>query len=217
MPAEPAFRDRMDAALQLAGRAAHLAATRPLVLALTEGGVVVAVTLARALRAPVDIVVLDHGASTRRRMEAEARMRGRAGASVLMDVASGGMRADQRWAGAEMSDLIERLSHHDDLPPVDARAVVLADDGLSPDTDIHATLRALRLAGAATVVLATPFLTRSSADLHESELDELLALQVVEEFGAATDFYQEPGPPSTDQARALLLAWRQERRGASVT
>lgn len=204
----PPLRDRREAGVLLARQLAGAAARHPLVLAPPDGGVLVALEIARALDAPLHLAELDSAAGTRHRLEAEARMRASGGGGSIFDAAGGaGHRTTSRLSG-ELAELTERMGHHDQLPEVDGRAVVLVDDGLRADTQVHATLRALRLGGAAWIALATPFLTRASADLHESELDQLASLWIVEEYGAATDFYADPTPPDAAVVRALLQAWR---------
>src|SRR5436305_9777655 len=52
------FRDRADAGRRLASRLAHLRAEHPIVVALPRGGVPVAYEVARALDAPLDVVLV---------------------------------------------------------------------------------------------------------------------------------------------------------------
>src|SRR4051794_41856087 len=52
------FQDRRDAGRALAGAVAHLRAEAPVVLGLPRGGVVVAAEVARALQAPLDVVIV---------------------------------------------------------------------------------------------------------------------------------------------------------------
>ena len=213
----PEFRDRDEAGRRLAPQLQHVAADEPIILAIPEGGVPVALAIARVLGAPVDTIVLDSGASTRHRLEAQARMRSRSSADSLFDASGGAHRVAQSHVGEDIADITERMSRHDELPAVDGRAVILVDDGLSADTTVHDALRTIRYAGARRVVLATPFLTRSSADLHDSEVDVLIAVQVVDEYGAATDFYEDATPPDAVAVRALLEAWRRDLRSVAVT
>ena len=206
-PAAP-FPDRERAGAQMAARLGDLGPARPLVLAVPDGGVAVALPIARALEAPLALVMVDSGTPTRIRLEAEARMRARGAADLLFDASGGAGRAELHRVEDGLAELTERLGHHDELPPVDGRTVILVDDGLSPDPIVHGALRAIRFAGARSLTLATPFLTRASADLHDSELDRLVALRVVDSYGAATDFYHDPTPPDLEQIRATLEAWR---------
>ena len=204
----PPLRDRREAGALLAQRLIDLAARAPLVLATPDGGVPVAMEIASALAAPLELILLDSGGGTRHRLEAEARMRTSGSGSSIFDASGGGGHAAMSRLSGELAELTERLGHHDQLPAVDGRAVILVDDGLSPDTEVHAALRALRMAGASWVALATPFLTRTTADMHDSEVDLLVSLWTVDSYGAATDFYADPTPPGSEAVREMLQAWR---------
>ena len=52
------FRDRRDAGQQLAAQLGHLRAEHPIVVGLPRGGVPVAFEVARALDAPLDVIVV---------------------------------------------------------------------------------------------------------------------------------------------------------------
>src|SRR5438309_10750062 len=55
---EPLFRDRRDAGRQLATALAHYRQDRPIVLALPRGGVPVGFEVAKALSAPLDVLLV---------------------------------------------------------------------------------------------------------------------------------------------------------------
>jgi len=133
--------------------------------------------------------------------------------------ASGTAAAAQSISNGHMLAMEERSPRRRDPPDVTNRAVVLIDDSLHPDTAVRAALRAVRWAGAPHVVLATPLLIQSSADLHNAQLDELVALEIPAEYGAASEFYEESETPDLADVQASLRRLRvhaESSRTASV-
>jgi len=211
------YKDRVEAGARLAPRLGHLVMHDPLVLAIPDGGVPIAVAIGRELQAPVDVIVIDTGGGTRMRMDAEARMRSVGRAESMIGQGQSEAWHDIDRAQDELSQATDRLGHHDEMPQVQGRTVIVVDDGLSADTIVHAALRAVRMNGAQRIVLATPFLSRPSADLHESELNQLVALDIPEEYSSASDFYELAAPPDVLEARQMLTDWRTEQQALAPT
>lgn len=69
------FADRRDAGRQLARRLARFRAADPVIVALPRGGVPVAAEVARALGAPLDIIVPGRSAARGNRSSASVRLR----------------------------------------------------------------------------------------------------------------------------------------------
>lgn len=204
MTRTPTLHDRRDAGVKLAERMHHLADKDPVLLGISGGGVTVGAVVAEVLGLSLDILSVDLGDSTRHRIAATSRMRDNMRETGFLNAAGNTSAALDALNEATLIDLGERHVSRTELPDVLGRTVVLVDDGLHPDTMVHAALRALKSAGASTIVLATPFLSESSAALHESELDELIALEIPLEYGAATEFYDDPTPPTLAEVKAIL-------------
>ncbi len=200
----PYFQDRADAGDQIL---AHIRSRRrqpDLVLGISGGGVEVAAPIARALNLPLHIAIIETGSGTMRRLEATSRMRATMRETVFLNAASNTAAAGRALFEADMEDLEARHAAHHSLPPVDHQHVLLVDDGLHPDTQVHAALHALKTAGAASIILAAPFMTKASEVLHTPECDAIVSIQQPDEYGAATEFYVDPTPPTPEQVRALL-------------
>ena len=136
MHAEPPFKDREDAGRRLAERPEQYRDEDSITLALPRGGVPVAYEISRALRAPLDILVL-------RKLGAPGRKEFGIGA-----VAQGGMHALNKRAvevleipeeyieraAKEESEEVERrlrlLRSDRSQPAVGWRMAILVDDGL---------------------------------------------------------------------------------------
>src|SRR5512143_616223 len=154
------FRDRADAGRRLAGQLGAYAADRPIVLALPRGGVVTAYEIARALHAPLDVLVV-------RKLGALAQPEFGVGA-----IAPGGVRivdrASVRLAGmddADVAAVIEReqseLARRERVYragrarlDVRGRTVIVVDDGVATGVTVRAALAYLRARGATRVILA---------------------------------------------------------------
>jgi putative phosphoribosyl transferase len=156
------FHDRDDAGRRLAERLVADGARVDLVLALPRGGVPVAVPVARALRAPLDVLVV-------RKLglpgHAELAMGaiGPGGVRVLVDDV---VRASQvapatldRVEAVERRELERReAAYRGDRPPLAlaGRRVLIVDDGLATGATARAAVAVARAAGAAWVGLAVP-------------------------------------------------------------
>ncbi len=205
MSSAPLFADRADAGRRLLRRVLVQLDTEPqLVIGLSGGGVEIGGEVARALKCPLAIAVIESGGSTTRRVEATQRMRATIGETGFLNTGGTKAASDRARQDADRGELTARHGARHGLPDVQGKRVLLVDDGLHPDTQVNTALQELRLAGASHIVLAVPFLTRSSADLHGSECDDIVAIDILDEYGAATQFYTDPSPPSPDDVRGLL-------------
>jgi putative phosphoribosyl transferase len=211
------FRDRGDAGQQLAPKLEHLRAARPVVLGLTRGGVEVAFEVARALEAPLDLVVV-------RKLAGAGAPGGVVGA-----IAEGGIElhvpAARREAGAgapsaaeaDLADLAHRIRlYRAEFPAnrLGGRTVVVVDDFVATGFTARAAARAARQRGAARVVLAVPVLSAVAAEDVRRDYDEVVALDVPPPGQATGEAYDRLEQASDEAALGFLrrarLEWRTE-------
>jgi putative phosphoribosyl transferase len=216
------FADRDDAGRRL-GR--HLAVALPppepgrprVVLGLPRGGVVVAHHVARALQAPLDVVVV-------RKIGAPGRAEYAVGA-----VSEGGVMVVDRDAlellgidddllaelaaarRADLEDLLSRL-RRDRVPlPLDGVEAIIVDDGLATGATALAACRTVRARGAARIVLAVPVGPRRVPPALASAADEVVVLDRPFGFQAVGESYDEFR--SVSEATVAELLDRQARAG----
>lgn len=207
------FIDRVDAGRQLAQRLRHLQGQDVVVMGLPRGGVPVAYEVAKALRAPLDVIVvrkLGHP----RQPELAVGAIGEDEVLVLnRDVLSaGGITERQllRVQDHEQARLRRRVAElRRGRPRVDVggRVVVIVDDGLATGATAQAACRVARGLGAARVVLAVPV---AAADAHSRvpEADELLWVVSPTHFAAVGRHYRDFTPTSDEEVARLLDAAR---------
>jgi putative phosphoribosyl transferase len=158
------FDNRAHAGRLLARQLAALALHQPVVVALPRGGVPVAAEVAAALRAPLDVLLVQKiGAPTQPEVAVAA----------MSDGAEPHLEFDEETlaqSGTSRDDVLARASQHlqeierrralylEGRPPLDikGRTVVLVDDGVATGTTARAGIRALRERKPRRVVLAVP-------------------------------------------------------------
>ena len=197
------FRDRADAARQLAERVAQAELPRPLiVLALPRGGVPIAAVIARRLDAPLDLLLVRKIGSPYQPELAVAAVVDAGRPEVVVDDAMARLEdADERYlqrqTQREWDEILRRrqryLAGREPLP-VQGATVVVVDDGIATGTTVRAALAVLRRRGAARLVLAVPVAPHESLVRLRREVDELICLAEPSPFYAIglhyDDFHQ---------------------------
>jgi putative phosphoribosyl transferase len=206
------FHNRAEAGRRLAANLAAYA-NRPdvLVLALPRGGVPVAFEVARALHAPLDVVLV-------RKLGVPGHEELAMGA-----IASGEVRVLNddvvEWLGisnavidqvaaAEQQELERReRAYRGDRPALDVRdrMVILVDDGLATGTTMHAAVVAVRQQQPARIVVAVPTVALASCAALRSAVDAIIWVIASEPFYSVGSWYDDFTPPTDDEVHALLV------------
>jgi len=209
------FADRTEAGQRLA-RALHAYAGRTdlLVLALPRGGVPVAYEVARALGAPLDLLLVRKlGVPGHEELAMGAIASG--GIRVLNRevIAATGVGESQIEAAAarEQRELERRAgAYRGERPPptIAGRCVILIDDGLATGATMRAALAALRPQHPAALVVAVPVAPPETLARLRAEANDVVCLEAPEAFYAIGAWYRDFGQLHDDQVRALLArAW----------
>jgi predicted phosphoribosyltransferase len=207
----PRFRDRRDAGRRLAELLEPYRRERPLVLALPRGGVPVAAEVARALGAPLDVVVVRKiGAPQNSEYAIGAVAEG--GVHVLgqrvgraADLSASELEALIARAERELEERLRRYRGAREPADPRGRTVIVVDDGLATGRSALAAVRSVRERGAGRVILAAPVASREAAQLLSEAADEVVCAEIPPELWAVGLWYQD-FRPTTDEEVASLLA-----------
>jgi predicted phosphoribosyltransferase len=206
------FRDRTDAGKQLARALIARDLPDPVIVGLPRGGVVVAAEVARALNAPLDVVLVrkvEHPDSPGLALGAVGEDGARIANRPLME--EGGIDAErfEDLAAAEARRLGAQLALYREarLPvQLDDRVVVVTDDGLT--TGASASVAASVVSGrrAARVILAVPVSSPEAAERVRPVFDEVVCLETPKLMLALDEWYEELPDVTDDEVVALLAS-----------
>ncbi|MBI3407978.1 MAG: phosphoribosyltransferase [Planctomycetes bacterium] len=191
------FRDRQDAALQLADRLRDRPWVKPLVLGIPRGGVAIAAVLARELGAELDVVLA-------RKLSAPNQPELALGAvSEEGDVFLNAFAEKRKSALAEhlareletqrieierRQALFRAVKPHADVA---GRSVIVTDDGIATGSTMIAALKVLQSKKPREVVVAVPVASPDRIGEVAKWCDEVICLLEPEEFGAVGEFYED--------------------------
>jgi putative phosphoribosyl transferase len=100
---------------------------------------------------------------------------------------------------------------------LEAKTVVLVDDGLATGSTMLAAVRAARAGGAAAVIVAAPVASPQAAQLLAPEVDELVILQIPAMLFAIGEWYESFEQLEDDEVCRLLEQHRRARRESGAS
>ena len=206
------FRDRRDAGQQLGARLRHLRDEHPVVVGLPRGGVPVAFEVARALDAPLDVIVVRKlGVPVQPELGMGAV--GEDGVRVVNDdvvrqagVSSSAIAAVEARERLEVERRAQLYRRGRPMVPLAGRTVVVVDDGIATGGTARAALEVARAHGARRVVLAVPVAARESVQELAGVADEVVVLATPVPFYAVGEWYTRFSPTPDDEVVRLLEA-----------
>lgn len=208
---ERVFRDRREAGRLLArALSAYAGRDDVLVLGLPRGGVPVAAEVARALGAPLDVLIVRKlGAPMQEELAIGAIAEG--GVRVLNRGLVADLGLDHRAIDAlaqreerELERRVETYRGGREARRVTGRTVIVVDDGVATGATMRAGVQALRARGAARVIAAAPVGASDSVDALRGEADDVVVLEIPEWFQAVGQWYENFGQTSDGEVRACL-------------
>ncbi|HEY6283105.1 MAG TPA: phosphoribosyltransferase family protein [Nitrososphaerales archaeon] len=189
------FRNREEAGRKLAGALMEFKGKDVVVLGIPRGGVVVANEVAKALGAPLDIVVT-------RKIEAPGEPEYALGAvtqegDVIMDRqaaeslgATPAYLDDQvRKKKEEVKERMQRLRGDAPYPRLEGRVVVIVDDGIATGSSVSAAVMSVKKRKPKEVVVAVPVAPADAVEALASEGARVVCLETPGPFLAIGEFY----------------------------
>jgi putative phosphoribosyl transferase len=188
---------------------------RPAVFAIPRGGVAVAVGVARALNAPLDVLMvrkIGHPAAPELGLGAIAEDGAGGAAEPYFDadmLSRVGLTKDDlaEVVERERAELARRVALYTPGQahrPAVSWPVILVDDGLATGVTARAALRALRARGATRPVLAVPVAAAAAVDGIAKENGEVVTLVTPRRFRSVGEWYADFAQLSDADVLTLL-------------
>ncbi|OBB70161.1 phosphoribosyl transferase [Mycobacterium sp. 852014-50255_SCH5639931] len=213
------FDDRVDAGRELGKSLESLRGHDVLVLGLPRGGVPVAFEVAKALQAPLDVLVV-RKLGVPFQPELAFGAIGEGGVRVINDAVlrEARLSADEVAAveakqRAELARRSEKFRSGHDRIPLAGRTAVIVDDGVATGATARAACEVARAQGASRVVLAVPIGGRDVFERFAGYADDVVCLHTPEFFFAVGQGYRNFTQTSDDEVVALLDRARDGSRG----
>ena len=204
------FADRDDAGRRLAARLGHLRGEPVVVLGLPRGGVPVAFQVARALGAPLDVIVV-RKLGVPFQPELGMGAVGEDGVRVIspeiVDLAGVSQNQLAAVQAREQAEVDARAGWYRPVrprEPLDGRVAVVVDDGIATGSTARAACQVARAAGAAQVVLAVPVAPPGWQARIGADADELVCVGTPRGFRAIGQFYARFPQLSDEEVIACL-------------
>jgi len=211
------FPDRCEAGLRLAERLKPHPMVEPLVLAIPRGGLEVALPIAQALGAELDVALS-------RKLRAPDRTEIAIGAvnesgdihlngnsHLVREAGAAWLERERRMQMTEIARMQEVFRRVRPKARPRHRTVIVVDDGIATGSTMVAALRMLRDCGTHELIAAVPVAAIEAVPAVREQCDRFVCLQETAEFWAVGQFYRHFEQVSDERA-AQLLAIGQRRR-----
>ncbi|MGM0517860.1 MAG: phosphoribosyltransferase [Pseudomonadota bacterium] len=188
------FRNREEAAEQIAERLGHHRGHHPLVLAIPRGGVPMGRIVADRLDGELDIVLV-------RKIGAPGNPEFAIGSvdetgHIELGEVAGRYGISQEYVDEEAERQLERLRERRRLygrqpTHAEGRVAILVDDGVATGATLLAALRSVKAQRPERLVVAVGVAPPQTAERIRGEVDELVCLETPADFMAVGQFYRD--------------------------
>ena len=191
------FADRVEAGRKLAARLLKYKDQQPVVLGVPRGGVPVAFEVARALNAPLDVIIVRKlGAPGQPELGVGAVVDGDHPETILNPDVMSLLRVSRAYLEREVRDQLKEIHRRNQLyragrarVELKDRTVIVVDDGIATGGSIRAALRGVRHQAPRKVVLAVPVGPADTMASLRDEVDEIVCLSTPVTFFGIGEFY----------------------------
>lgn len=206
------FADREEAGRLLASELLRFKDQQPVVLALPRGGVPVAVEVADALHAPLDLILVRKiGAPWQPELAIAAVVDGDRPETVVNQAIVDQFGIGDSYLKEQEARQLAEIERRRQLYLADrpraglaGRTAIITDDGIATGATMQAALHAIQRARPKRLVLAVPVAPPDTIERLRREVDEVVCLLRPAAFGAISLFYADFHQITDDEIVGML-------------
>ncbi len=206
------FKDRTDAGEKLAARLQSMKQEPLVVVALPRGGVPVAFEVAKALEAPLDVVLIRKiGAPGQPELAVGAVADGDSVETVINTDLANVTGATPDYIEQRTKEVLKEIEQRRTRymkdrvrPEISGRTVIIIDDGIATGASIRVAIKAFWKRGARRLVVAVPVAPPGTVQSLQQEVDQVICLETPEFFPAVGAFYRDFAQTTDEDVIRLL-------------
>ena len=206
------YKDRLEAGDVLAGLLKQKSYPDPVVLALPRGGVPLAAIVAKAINAPLDLILVRKiGLSGQQEVAAGAIVDGDPPVLVFNEDIMRRQNLTQQDLATTITEKIRQIGERRAIYfagrkplSVKGKTAIIVDDGMATSATARAAVKGLRARGPKSIILAVPVASKEAYAHLALEVDEIICPSLPEPFWSVGTHYRTFGQVSDDEVIAIL-------------
>ncbi len=211
-PVPKVYANRAAAGRLLAQRLMAYAGSDVVVLGIPRGGLPVAREVARALSAPLDVIVARKlGAPGQPELGIGAVVDGDQPRAIFNQDIIEHLGVSDQYIEAEIARQLKEVNRRETAyrggrpqTPLAGKTVILIDDGIATGSSVRAALRGVRRHKPRRLILAVPVAPAETIETLRSEADEIVCLETPDDFFAVGQFYRDFHQVGDDEVKSIL-------------
>jgi len=212
------FADRVEAGKRLASALAGFAGKNTIVLAIPRGGVVVGYEIAKTFNLPLDVIIPRKiGAPDNPELAIGAMTED---GTIILDnnlvrylgVSGEYVKEESERQKSEIERRLKFYRQNEPYPNLQARDVIIVDDGIATGSTMKAALASVKNRGAKTVTVAVPICPPSTVKELKKQANRVVCLYTPEYFQAIGQFYNDFSQTTDEEVIQLLKKSKQKSR-----
>lgn len=206
------FRNREEAAQQLAVNLNDYSTENPLILTIPGGGVEVGYNMALLLSGEFSVIAV-HKLFYPDRKGVVFGSLAEDGSLYINPWAEQKLTRNQIYeviknTEPDLNRLVSLYRHDSELPSLKNRTVILVNDGIETGVNMFAAIQMCRNLEPGKLIVASPVAGSNMPGILNELVDEFTILHIPEEYYSLSQVYEEDKPVSNEDARRFVNYWR---------